>query len=45
MGKCIGKYNLRYFYGFLTAVFSLLVYVVTCSVAWAINRGALAAPR
>ena len=36
-GKCIGKYNLAYFYGFLTTLSLLLVFTIICSFVYTVN--------
>jgi hypothetical protein len=37
-GKCIGKHNLTYFYGFLFGIFSLIVWTAACVFAWVIQK-------
>lgn len=37
-GKCIGKYNLPFFYGFLWSMTALLVYVVACTLVWTLTK-------
>ena len=37
-GKCIGKYNLRYFYGFICCLFALVLFIAGSVFAFAIGR-------
>jgi hypothetical protein len=34
MGQCVGKYNLRYFYGFLWAITALLIFTAASFFTW-----------
>ena len=39
MGQCVGKYNLRYFYGFLWAITALLIFTAASFFTWCARRG------
>ena len=43
-GKCIGKYNLRYFYGFLWSISALMCYVTVGTLVWVLTKVSLAPP-
>ena len=38
MGKCVGKYNLMYFYSFLWAITALFLYTAASFFAFLINK-------
>lgn len=40
MGKCIGKHNLKTFYGFLWAIVVLIVYTGACFFTWIVTKAA-----
>lgn len=44
-GKCIGKYNLNWFYAFLATMLTLIVYVAACMFAWIVERATGAMPQ
>ena len=38
MGKCVGKYNLLYFYSFLWSICALFIFTAASFFTWLINK-------